>query len=49
MHETESLRSLVAKHGWARVWSVGLSVLGYPPTWEPSLIELLNLKNELEK
>jgi hypothetical protein len=49
VESTDEIRPLVAKYGWRRVWRVGIDVLGYPPTWEPSLIEVLNLKSELEK
>lgn len=48
VESTDEIRPLVAKHGWRRVWRVGLDMLGYPPTWEPSLLEVLNLKSELE-
>lgn len=47
VESTPELQKLVEKHGWSRVWSVGERVLGYPPTWEISLIELLQLKEAL--
>lgn len=49
VESTDDLRLLIELFGWNRVWNVGTKFLGYPPTWEPSLIEILRLKKELEK
>jgi hypothetical protein len=46
---TGALRGLVDQYGWQRVWAVSESLFGYPPTWEPSLLEILQLKSELGK
>jgi len=33
MNWPAGLRSLVEQHGERRIWSAGIEVLGYPPTW----------------
>lgn len=48
MRECRELTNLVNVHGWWKVYETGLRLFGYPPTWEPSLSELLQLKNLLE-
>lgn len=40
---------MVAEFGWYRVYAAGLDCFGYPPTWEPSLRELLDLKTLLNR
>jgi hypothetical protein len=49
MDSTTELRRLVDRFGHHKVWSVGLKVLGFPPTWEPSLVEVLSLSKELQR
>jgi hypothetical protein len=43
------LSGLVQKFGWCRVYETGLELFGYPPTWEPGLKELLDLRNLLKE
>lgn len=42
------LRVLADEFGPVRVWKVGMEVFGYPPTWEPSVTDLLRLQTALK-
>jgi len=48
VEEGSPLAPLVRKFGFDRVYSVGIDVLGYPPTWFPDIRDLLLLKSTLE-
>lgn len=43
-----SLRSFAEEFGPLRVWDAGISVLGYPPTWEPSVHEITEVVSYLK-
>lgn len=43
------LHGLMERFGGYRVWNVGIEVLGFPPTWNPSTREILLLQETLEK
>jgi hypothetical protein len=40
---------MVEKYGWFRVYEAGLELIGFPPTWDPSLKQLLAIKSYLEE
>lgn len=47
MEDVPLLQSLVDQFGPEMIYEAGLKVLGYPPTWEPSLKEVLQIKQFL--
>ncbi len=42
------LATLAEQHGAERVWRVGIETLGYPPTWQDMLSEVMELQQALE-
>ena len=43
------LDGLVDKFGPQKVWDVGLEVLGFPPNLFPSVLQVLEIQQALEK
>ena len=46
---TPALLPLAEKYGPAPVWFAGIEALGWPPTWQPSLRDVLRISEYLEK
>lgn len=44
-----ALRPLLDEFSAERIWKVGLEVLGFPPTWAPSINDLMKVKEALRK
>lgn len=43
------LATLAEQHGAWRVYTTGIEVLGYPPTWQDLLSEVMELQAALER
>lgn len=46
---TPALLPLANQYGPAAVWFAGEEILGWPPTWQPSLRDVLLIQEYLEK
>ena len=47
MKDVEALQPFIMEFGCREVWEAGLHVLGFPPTWKPSLNDLIKLREYL--
>lgn len=43
------LAPLIDTHGPTAVWHTGIRVLGYPPSWFPTVSDVLHIEDELLK
>lgn len=43
------VRPLVERYGPERVWTVGLTVLGFPPTWVGGFVNIRRLEAALSE
>ena len=48
LDEKKDLSHLIERYGHGQVWNAGVEVLGYPPTWWLSELEVLLVTRKLE-